>query len=175
MEKVDTLVVDKTGTLTEGKPKVLQISAIQPHTEDEVLRLAATLEKASEHPYAAAIVNAASSRGFILSDPNRLHIPARQRRSRHRRRPAGRGGQSGAHGGSGHLRCCGGGSDGTGTRLGVAINGKYAGSLVLADPVKASTPDALRDLKRQGIRIQTSTGDSRDTAAAIAHKSAAAG
>ena len=69
MEKVDTLVVDKTGTLTEGKPRVASISATAPHTEDEVLRLAASLEKASEHPLGAAIVNAATARGLTLSNP----------------------------------------------------------------------------------------------------------
>ncbi len=169
MEKVDTLVVDKTGTLTEGKPKVLQISAIQPHTEDEVLRLAATLEKASEHPYAAAIVNAASSRGFILSDPTDFtYLPGKGVRGTVDGQQVAVGNpalmaEAGIFGAAVA-------SDGTGTRLGVAINGKYAGSLVVADPVKASTPDALRDLKRQGIRILMLTGDSRDTAAAIAQQ-----
>ncbi len=69
LEKVDTLVIDKTGTLTEGKPKVAAISAAQPYTEDEVLRLAASLEKASEHPLGAAIVNAATEKGLQLSNP----------------------------------------------------------------------------------------------------------
>ena len=82
LEKVDTLVIDKTGTLTEGKPKVAAISAAQPYTEDEVLRLAASLEKASEHPLGAAIVNAATEKAPAAFQSYGIHLRGRQRNSR---------------------------------------------------------------------------------------------
>lgn len=169
MEKVDTLVVDKTGTLTEGKPKVLGISPVQPYTEDELLRLAASLEKASEHPYGAAMVNAASSKGLILSDPTDFSYAVGKGVR------GSVGGKLVAVGNPALMAEVGGfsvpvASDDIGTRLAIAIDGKYAGSLVVADPIKPSTLDALRDLKHQGIPILMLTGDSRDTAAAIAQQ-----
>jgi Cu+-exporting ATPase len=167
MEKVDTLVVDKTGTLTEGKPK------LAAYTNDEVLRLAASLEKASEHPLGAAIVNAATAKGMTLSNPTEFsysvgkgvqgvvdgkHVAVGNLVLLH---------EVGAlHPGEGILR----GHVSGATDLAVAIDGKYAGSLSVADPIKASTPGAVRELKRQGIRIVMLTGDSRDTAAAIAQQ-----
>jgi Cu+-exporting ATPase len=165
LEKVDTLVIDKTGTLTEGKPRLAS------YTNDEVLRLAASLEKASEHPLAAAIVNAAIAKGLTLSNPREFTYTV------------GKGVQGTVDGkrvavgnlglmhevgalrpGKGILR---GGVPG-GTSLSVAVDGKYAGNVSVADPIKASTPAAVRDLKRLGIRIVMLTGDSRDSAAAIA-------
>ena len=90
MEKVDTLVVDKTGTLTEGKPKVIAIIPADGRTEDEVLRLAASVERASEHPLAIAIVAAATERGVTPGAVGRFRFPDRKGRGRHRRRPQGR-------------------------------------------------------------------------------------
>ena len=170
MEKVDTLVVDKTGTLTEGKANLAAISAAQPYTEDEVLRLAAGLEKASEHPLGAAIVHAATARGLTLSNPTEFTYSV------------GKGVQGTVDGrrvavGNAALMAEVGSFDvpkantiNAGTSLTVAIDGRYAGTLTVADPIKASTPAALGDLKRLGIRIVMLTGDSRDTAAAVAQE-----
>ena len=90
MEKVDTLVVDKTGTLTEGKPKVVAIVPAPEFDEAEVLRLAASVERASEHPLAAAIVAAAAERNIELGDGAWFRCAGRQGRGRHGRTPAGR-------------------------------------------------------------------------------------
>ena len=169
MEKVDTLVVDKTGTLTEGKPKI----SLAAYTNDEVLRLAASVEKASEHPLGAAIVNAATARGLTLSNPTEFTYSV------------GKGvqgtvdGKRVAVGNLALMREVGALQPGKGistanvpggTNLAVAVDGKYAGSVSVADPIKASTPAAVRDLKRLGIRIVMLTGDTRDTAAAIAQQ-----
>ena len=171
MEKVDTLVVDKTGTLTEGKPKLAAISAAQPYTEDEVLRLAASLEKASEHPLAAAIVNAATAKGLTLSNPTEFTYSVGKGvwgTVEGRRVAVGNLALMQELGafepGKGILKV----EDYTGTNLSVAVDGKYAGSLSVADPIKASTPAAVRELKLLGIRILMLTGDSRATAAAVA-------
>ena len=170
MEKVDTLVIDKTGTLTEGKPRVVAVSVAATYSEDEVLRLAASLEKASEHPLGAAIVNAATEKGLQLSNPTEFSYAV------------GKGIQGSVDGkrvavGNAALMSDVGASNFTqaspvdaGTNLIMAIDGKYAGSLRLADPIKASTPAAVRELKGLGIRIVMLTGDSRDTAAAIAQR-----
>jgi Cu+-exporting ATPase len=170
LEKVDTLVVDKTGTLTEGKPKLVGISAVPPHTEDELLRLSASLEKASEHPLGAAIVKAATEKGLPLSNPTEFTYSV------------GKGIQGTVDGkrvavGNASLMAEVGVADvpqpsgaHIGASLAVAIGGKYAGTLTVADPVKASTPDVVRDLRRQGLRIVMLTGDSRAAAAAIAQQ-----
>ncbi len=174
MEKVDTLVVDKTGTLTEGKPKVVGISTLQPDAANEVLRLAASLERASEHPLGAAVVNAAKEKSLSLSDASNFHyIP-------------GKGIQGTVDGkrvavGNSALMFDAGAFSRTqtafltanvpgGTNLAVAIDGKYAGNLSVADQIKASTPDALRGLKAQGVHIVMLTGDSHATAKTIAEK-----
>jgi Cu+-exporting ATPase len=174
LEKVDTLVIDKTGTLTEGKPKLVEISAPQSESANEVLRLAASLERASEHPLASAIINAANERGLRLSDPTSF------------RQVAGKGIQGTVDNrevavGNAALMLDAGASarpdsavssasspSDSGTTLAVAVNGKYAGSMTVSDPIKASTPQALRELKGHGIRIVMLTGDSRATAAKIA-------
>jgi Cu+-exporting ATPase len=177
MEKVDTLVVDKTGTLTEGKPKLVSITATQP--DGELLRLAASLEKASEHPLAAAIVKAATERGLTLSNPTEFTYAL------------GKGIQGTVDGkrvaiGNAALMSEIGMSEigmaeigavnvptssaNAGTSLAVAVDGKYAGTLTVSDPIKPSAPGAIRDLKRQGIHIVMLTGDSRATAAAVAQQ-----
>jgi Cu+-exporting ATPase len=169
LEKVDTLVVDKTGTLTEGKPSVVGISAAPSYHEDEILRLAASLEKASEHPLGAAIVSAAAEKGLTLASPTEFAYAV------------GKGIQGTVDGkrvavGNAALMADVGVSDGlptsslNGTSLAVAIDGNYAGTVAVADPIKASTPAAVRDLKSQGIHILMLTGDSRAAAAAIAQQ-----
>jgi Cu+-exporting ATPase len=171
LEKVDTLVVDKTGTLTEGKPRIMSFT--QALAQDpELLRLAASLERASEHPLGAAVVDAAVSRGLNLSLPTGITSVT------------GRGivglvdGKTVAVGspalmvevGALQNPVASGLIQPGGSALCVAIDGKYVGSLGVADRVKPSTPHALRDLKAHGIRIVMLTGDNRTTAAAIAHQ-----
>jgi P-type Cu+ transporter len=168
LEKVDTLVVDKTGTLTEGKPKLVSISASEANREDEILRLAASLERASEHPLASAVLAAAAERALPLSTVSDFSYAM------------GKGvqgtvdGKRVAVGNAALMKDAGVSiavSSGTpGTTLLVAVNGEYQGALTLADPVKASTPQTLRQLKEQGLHLMMLTGDSRTTASAIAHQ-----
>ena len=169
LEKVDTLVVDKTGTLTEGKPRVVSFS--QALADDpELLRLAASLERASEHPLGTAVVDAAVSRGLKLSQPQEITSVT------------GKGivgivdGKKVAVGSLG-LMVKMGSLQGPaiaalrpldGTTLCVAIDGNYVGNLGVADQIKRSTPDALRDLKAQGVLIVMLTGDNPIVAAATA-------
>ncbi|MDQ7251333.1 heavy metal translocating P-type ATPase [Dongia sedimenti] len=175
MERVDTLVVDKTGTLTEGKPRVIEIVAAEGVDEIQLLRLAAGVERASEHPLARAIVTEAEAR--------KLEIP----KVRGFEAPAGRGATGLVEGrvvalGSAafmaerkidtaplaaeadRLR-----RDGASV-LFVALGGKLGGAIAVADAVKASTPEALRALKAEGIRIVMLTGDNRVTAEAVARR-----
>jgi Cu+-exporting ATPase len=175
MEKVDTLVVDKTGTLTEGKPKVTAILPAPGFDESEVLRLAASLERSSEHPLAAAIVQAAAERKIELA-------PVRDFDS-----PAGKGvagmveqsrvvlgnakfltelniATASLEAGAEELR-----GDGA-TAIFLAVEGKLAGLIAIADPVKPTTPEALAALTREGIRIVMLTGDNQTTAQAVARR-----
>jgi Cu+-exporting ATPase len=180
LEKVDTLVVDKTGTLTEGKPSLAGISVPQQENAQEnerggsaeMLRLAASLERGSEHPLGAAIVNGAKKRGLRLSEPSEFTYLV------------GKGIRGVVDGkqvavGSGALMVEVGALDHPdasmlhaqmpgGTNLLVAIDGKYAGSLALADPIKPSTPEVVRQLRTQGVRIVMITGDNRFAATIIA-------
>ncbi len=169
LEKVDTLVVDKTGTLTEGKPRVFSYSQ-SVIDEPELLRLAASLERASEHPLAAAVVEAAAEKGLNLSQPGEIASVT------------GKGiigvvgGKKVAVGNAALMAMVGALQQAAvgalaqpgGTTLCISVDGKYAGYLGVADRVKASTPGTLRALKAQGIRIVMLTGDNRPTAAAIA-------
>ncbi|MGE5535866.1 MAG: heavy metal translocating P-type ATPase [Acidobacteriota bacterium] len=175
MEKIDVLVVDKTGTLTEGKPKVVEIAPANEFGEGDVLRIAASVERASEHPLAAAIVAAATERGIELA-PTRgfeafsgkgvigmvdrrrvaignadflaeLNIDSTQftaKAEAFRR-------------------------DGA-TAIFAAVDGKVAGIIAIADPVKVSTPAALRAIAADGIRVIMLTGDNRTTAQAVAQR-----
>ncbi|HUD66432.1 MAG TPA: heavy metal translocating P-type ATPase [Candidatus Sulfotelmatobacter sp.] len=171
LEKVDTLVVDKTGTLTEGRPRVVGISH-DIEKDPELLRLAASLERASEHPLGNAVVEAAVKRDLRLSRPKEFQSIT------------GKGilgvvdGHKVAVGNPalmvqvGALQAPGIDSvpvldDG---RLSVSVDGKYVGNIRVADQPKQSTPDALRDLRNQNLRIVMLTGDSKPVAAAIAHK-----
>jgi P-type Cu+ transporter len=173
MEKVDTLVIDKTGTLTEGKPGVNAVIAAAGFSEPEVLRLAACVEQASEHPYARAITAAAHTRRLaqgLASDFEAFpgkgvsgRVDGRVVTVGHAAFLRDRGVdpsplESTAQG----LRRQG------ATVLFVGIDARLAGLIVVADPVKPSTRDALDALRKDGIRIVMATGDSRLTAVAVA-------
>ena len=169
LQKVDTVAIDKTGTLTEGKPKLLSVVALNGYDEGELLRLAASLEQASEHPVASAIVAAAKERRIVLSA------------SADFRSSPGMGvrgvvdGRAVAIGNAAMFS-----NDGLGvseadalrkqgeTVMLVDIDGQAAGLLGVADPVKESTPDAIRMLHAQGVRLVMITGDHRATAEAVA-------
>ena len=175
MEKVDTLLVDKTGTLTEGKPKVVAIEPFSGISEAELLRFAAAVERASQHPLAAAIIAEAAARTLAVGTATDFDAPTgkgvigtvdghcvaignpaylselgvdtaalTEAADRHRREGA--------------------------TAILVAVDGKAAGVIGIADPVKASTPGALAALKAEGIRVIMVTGDNRITAEAVARR-----
>jgi Cu+-exporting ATPase len=175
MEKVDTLVVDKTGTLTEGKPAVTAIVPAAGFTETDVLRLAASVERASEHPLAAAIVRAAQERGVATAavvdfdsptgrgavgsvDGKRIALGNAKFLGELNVDVAGLSDQAEA------LR-----QDGA-TAIFMAVDGHVAGILAIADPVKASTPEALTGLKADGVRVVMLTGDNWTTAKAVARR-----
>jgi Cu+-exporting ATPase len=175
MEKVDTLVVDKTGTLTEGKPKVVGIVTAGGFDEAAVLKFAASVERASEHPLAVAIVQAAAERKVELARVMGFDAPTgkgaigmveRKRVVVGSARFLGELGiatQALDHEAE-RLR-----QDGA-TVISVAINGALAGVIAIADPVKASTPGALEALRAEGIHIVMLTGDNRTTALAVARR-----
>ncbi|MCJ7811914.1 heavy metal translocating P-type ATPase [bacterium] len=175
MEKVDTLVVDKTGTLTEGKPKLVSVHAEEEFTEDEVLRVAASLERASEHPLAEAVVRRAEEEGISLVQVN------------HFTSITGKGvtgqinGQTVAVGNmklleslsvhvKGLLKQVNKQQAKGETVMLVAVDGKAAGFIGVADPIKDSTWEAIRDLHAEGIKIMMLTGDNRVVAEAVANK-----
>jgi Cu+-exporting ATPase len=173
MEKVDTLVVDKTGTLTEGKPKVVSIVPAAGFEEADILQLAASVERSSEHPLADAIVRAAKERNLELANVEEFDSPT------------GKGvtgkvnGRLVLLGNSTFLNASGIETqaleaqaeklrgDGA-TVINVAVDGKLAGILAIADPVKRSTADALKSLAAEGIKVIMLTGDNRTTANAVA-------
>ncbi|WP_339872949.1 heavy metal translocating P-type ATPase [uncultured Brevundimonas sp.] len=174
-EKVDTLVIDKTGTLTEGRPSVIAIQPVAGFDEDELLRLSASLERGSEHPLADAIVQAAKDRSLTLSEASEFDSPV------------GRGvtglvdGRRVVLGNSRYLAELGiavtsleAGAealrhDGA-TAIFVTVDGKAAGVLGIADPVKATTAEAIIALKAAGLRLVMMTGDNRTTAEAVARQ-----
>ena len=174
-EKIDTLVVDKTGTLTEGRPAVSAILPMAGFDEEELLRLAASLERGSEHPIAGAILRAAKDRGLVLSEAAAFDSPV------------GNGvvgvvdGKRIVLGGArimaeqgvdlstfdaeaDHLR-----AEGM-TTVFAAVDGHLAGLLGIADPIKASTPAAVKALQAEGVRLVMMTGDNRATAMAVARR-----
>ena len=174
-EKIDTLVVDKTGTLTEGKPRVVAVIPAAGFDEATVLSLGASLERSSEHPLAAAIVASAGERGLVLQEITNF------------RSITGKGvtgiiaGRRVAVGNvkllndlnvaSADLESQAEGLRGDGaTAMFVAIDDRPAGVIAVADPIKATTPAALESLRRAGIRIVMLTGDNRTTAQAVAAK-----
>ena len=175
MEKVDTLVVDKTGTLTEGKPKVVAVVPATGFEESEALRLAASVEQASEHPLAAAIVASAKDRRLALSQVSAFDSPTGK---------GVVGMVDGRHITLGNakflreieiattdlddeaerLR-----ADGA-TAIFLAVDGKIAAVIAIADPVKSTTPEALKLLAQDGVRVVMLTGDNRTTAQAVARR-----
>ncbi len=165
LEKVDTLVVDKTGTLTEGKPRVTAITPEPGYSGPDLLTLAASLERSSEHPLAAAIVAEARARNLALTEPADF------------RSMTGKG-VTGIV--SGHAVALGNrrlmadlaiafaDRPDNDAALLIAIDGRAAGAITVADPIKSTAVDALRRLRDQGIRIVMLTGDNRATAEAVA-------
>jgi Cu+-exporting ATPase len=172
MERVDTVLVDKTGTLTEGRPRLATVVALPPHDEDELLRLAASLERGSEHPLAGAIVAAARARGLKVEEATEFRaLPGQGIAGRVGPRRVALGTQRlldtlGVAAGdlparAEDLRRAG------QTAVLVAVDGRPAGLVSVADPLKPSTPEALRQLRADGIRVVMVTGDSRATAEAV--------
>jgi Cu+-exporting ATPase len=175
LEKADVLLVDKTGTLTEGKPKVTGLESRGPLTEDELLRLAASLERGSEHPLAAAMVRAAAERHLALAPTQNFNSMT------------GKGvrGQVDGHtlaiGTAGFLEE---GGIATGsvqeklqqlrregnTVLLVGIDSQLGGLISVSDPIRATTPEAVQQLRDDGLRLFMLTGDNRVTAEAVARK-----
>ena len=175
MEKVDTLVVDKTGTLTEGRPAVTEILSASGFEDAEILRLAASVERASEHPLALAIVEAAKKRDIAPAEVSDFDSPT------------GRGALGVVDGRRiilGNARFL--ADEGIATEalaaqadtlrrdgataIFIGVDGKVAGVFAIADPVKQTTPEALAALKAEGIRVVMLTGDNRRTAEAVAKR-----
>ncbi|MCF6217686.1 MAG: cadmium-translocating P-type ATPase [Gammaproteobacteria bacterium] len=175
LRKVDTLVVDKTGTLTEGKPKLVSVMATEGFQENENLRLAATLERASEHPLAEAIVQGAEARGVALTQADDFQsvtgmgvtgvVDGRQVALGNIKLLE----SLGIHAGALPQQADNQRAEGQTVML-LAIDGKAAGLIGVADPIKETTPEAIRDLHGEGIKIVMLTGDSRKTAEAVAAK-----
>ena len=173
LEKVDTLVIDKTGTLTEGRPAVIAIHTAQGFAEADLLRLAAGLERASEHPLAEAVVRAALERGLVLAEPQGFDSPV------------GRGVTGSVEGrgltiGSdrflteagvdiGPLQAAAQALRGDGaTGIFVAVDGALAGLFGIADPIKTDAAEVVAELRAAGVRVVMLTGDNRVTAQAVA-------
>ncbi len=175
LAKVDLLLVDKTGTLTEGRPKLIEVVSLGGRGEDELLRLAASLERGSAHPLARAIVADASERGLELQEPRWSDELAGQ----------------GVIGQVGEARVSVGGErlfetlsldqeplrkaarelqEAGNTVMAVAVDGEPAGLLAVRDPVKSTTPEALRILRSEGVEVVMLTGDAQATAAAVARE-----
>lgn len=174
-EKVDTLVVDKTGTLTEGRPKVTAIIPNDQLSETELLRLAATLENSSEHPLALAIVNAARERDIPIGNAQEFDSPVGKGVTgkidgraiilgSHRIMEEEQVDVSSMTGKAEELR------DEGATVIFMAMDGQVAGLFAIADPVKATTPDAVKALVEAGIRVVMLTGDNKTTAHAVARR-----
>jgi Cu+-exporting ATPase len=175
LEKVDTLVIDKTGTLTEGRPSVQAVRPAAGWNTDDLLRLAASLERSSEHPLAAAIVREAGDRGLALMEPQGFEAPSgkgvRGRVEGHdivignRRIMADAGISTDAIDAEADaLR-----DDGA-TVILVAIDGKIAGAVAIGDRVKETASDAIEALKQSGVQVVMLTGDNATTAHAVARK-----
>ena len=174
LRKVDTLVVDKTGTLTEGKPRLVSVAASPTSTDDAVLRVAAAVERGSEHPLAAAILAGAEARGIKASDKadafasitgkgvtgnvggRAVVLGNRALLDQLSIDPGELGVRAEAMRAKGE------------TAMFVAIDGRIAGVLGVADPIKATSADAIRALQKDGVRVVMITGDSRTTAQAVA-------
>jgi Cu+-exporting ATPase len=175
MQAVDTLVVDKTGTLTEGKPSLAAVMAAPGFAEDELLRLAASLERGSEHPLAAAIVAGALARGLALAEATDFEArPGKGVRGRVLGRSVALGNRAlleelGIDAGPFAEQADAERREGR-TAAFVAIDGRGAGIVAVADALKASAPEAIAALRAEGLRIVMLTGDSRVTAEAVARR-----
>ena len=175
LEKIDTLVVDKTGTLTEGRPRVVGVEPQSGLSEPDLLRLAASLERASEHPLAQAIVEAAQERGLALAATRDFDAPT------------GKGAVGIVEGRKvalGNVRLLSDlgidpaplveraearRADGE-TVIFAAVDGRLAGLIAVADPIKKTSPAAIAELRSRGVRVVMLTGDNRTTAQAVARK-----
>ncbi|MEE8156004.1 MAG: copper-translocating P-type ATPase [Phycisphaerales bacterium] len=175
LEKVDTLVVDKTGTLTVGKPKLVSVLPVAGGDEAELLRLAASLERGSEHPLAAAIVQGAAGRGLSLSEPESFEsVTGRGVKGSVAGKTVVLGNQQfladlGVSTGDLEERADANRAEGQ-TVMFVAIDGRAAGLLGVADPIKDTTEQAIRQLHDEGVRITMLTGDSRATAEVVGRR-----
>ena len=175
LERVDTLVVDKTGTLTEGKPKVVTIVGSVDFSEDDVLRLAASVERGSEHPLAAAIVNAAETHGISLASAADFRsVTGKGVSGRVDGRAVALGNPAllqelGVNGGGLTERADALRRDGQSVMF-VFVDGRVVGLLGTADPIKESSQEAIDLLHREGIRVVMLTGDGRATAEAVGKK-----
>jgi len=175
MEKVDTLVVDKTGTLTEGRPRVVAVVAAPGFEDTDVLRLAAGVERASEHPLARAILDAARERGIAVPEVSGFDSPTGKGVTgtvEGRRIVLGNASmfaQSGIATTALDAKAEGLRGDGA-TAVFLAVDEKAAGVIAIADPVKSSTPAALLALTKEGVRVVMLTGDNRTTAQAVARQ-----
>jgi len=175
LEKVDVLVVDKTGTLTEGHPALVAMHPAKGWQEEELLRLAASLEQASEHPLAKALLAAANERGLRLAKPEGFQaVRGRGAKGEVEGRPI-------VVGNAAMLREAGVAVDALAARadrmreegataIFVAVDGELAGVLAVADPIKKTTPEAIAALQRMGIEVVMLTGDAEKTAQAVAKK-----
>jgi Cu+-exporting ATPase len=170
LQKVDTLVVDKTGTLTEGKPKLVSVAPAEGFDERRLLYLAASLERASEHPLANAIITGAQERGVSAGPVDAFQaVPGKGARARVDNVDVAIGNAAMMQESAIAVDRMPPPADGQ-TMLFVAAGGKFAGSLSVADPIKSTTAEAIRQLHAEGLRIVMLTGDSRATAAAVAKK-----
>jgi len=175
LRKIDTLIVDKTGTLTEGRPSFERAVAAEGVTEDEVLRLAASLDQGSEHPLAAAIVAAAKERGLTLDKPEQFDsesgIGVRGTVA----------GKALALGNTALMEQLGVNVSGLASQaealraqgasvMHLAVDQKLYGLLAVSDPIKATTPDALASLRKAGLRVVMATGDGLTTARAVGQR-----
>jgi Cu+-exporting ATPase len=176
LEKVDTVVVDKTGTLTEGRPKLTECIPTKSFTEEELLRLAASIEQNSEHPLARAIVQGAKDRGFTLSEVagfdsitgGGVQGTVNGKQILIGKRPLL------AERDTKEIDALDSRAEGLQTQgrtvMFVAIDRTFAGLLVVSDPIKASTPEAVRTLHELGLRVIMLTGDNEKTARTVAEK-----
>ena len=175
MAKVDTLIVDKTGTLTEGKPKLTDVNALGEETEETILTLAAALEKGSEHPLAEAIVEGAKQKGIKVGNAENFEaVTGKGVSGTVSGRAVALGNTammrdmsldtSAAEQAADVLR-----SEGK-TAMFVAIEGKLSGIVAVADPIKETTAEAIKELHEAGLRIIMATGDNERTARAVAQR-----
>nr|WP_241229891.1 heavy metal translocating P-type ATPase [Tsuneonella rigui] len=174
-EKIDTLVVDKTGTLTVGKPKLVKVQPTAGFDENEVLRLSAALERGSEHPLAAAIEEGANDRGIMLPESSDFaSVTGKGVTGQVDGRQVALGNAAlletiGANTGPLESQADRHRSEGEGVMF-VAVDGKLAGIVVVADPIKDSAAEAVAELRESGIHVVMMTGDNRRTAEAVARR-----